>query len=288
MNPKLWAITVSMFLLFSNIALAIPGIPHQFYGAVTVNGVSAPDGTTVSARINGIEVASTTTSGGKYGYDGFFVDDPNSVRTGSAIKFFVNGVDTGVTVTFCNGCFNECGIETQGCAPLDFSVTIESSSGTTTNGGTGSIGGSASVIDTTDSTTTSTSGTTQEEGVCQEKWTCSEWGECINGIQTRVCADENQCGTNSREPFSSQPCTAAMSAAVETTPGSPIGFFLLASNEMLIATIVGIAAIIVIFLFLRMRKQKSSIVHVAKMDDIKQALDSSDQTDPSKSSGIEP
>ena len=273
MNPKLWAITVSMFLLFSNIALAIPGVPHQFYGAVTVNGASAPDGTTVSARINGIEVASTTTSGGKYGYDGFFVDDPNSVRAGSEIKFFVNDVDTGVTVTFCNGCFNECGTENLGCATLDLSVTIESSSGTTTNGGSGSVGGSATVIDNTgSSTSTGSSTTTQEETVCQEKWTCSDWGECVDGVQTRVCADENQCGTNSREPFSSQPCTTAINAETSTTSQSPIGFFLLSSNEMLIATVVGIVAIVAIFLFLRMRKQKS-IVHAVNMNQIKQQLD---------------
>ena len=48
-------------VLLCSFALAIPGIPHQFYGTVTVNGANAPDGTLVVAKIDGVEVSSGTT-----------------------------------------------------------------------------------------------------------------------------------------------------------------------------------------------------------------------------------
>jgi len=85
MNLKILIIAFGTFLLFSNnIALAIPGIGHQFYGSVTINGSPAPDGTDVTAKINGIPVASKTTSGGKY-Y--FTISDPYNMRSGSEISF---------------------------------------------------------------------------------------------------------------------------------------------------------------------------------------------------------
>ena len=100
MNLKIFTIAICTFLVFSNIALAVPSPPHWFYGSVNINGSPAPDGTTVTARINGIDVASTTTSGGKYGYVNplFYVPDTDpSTRPGETISFFVNGVDTGQT-----------------------------------------------------------------------------------------------------------------------------------------------------------------------------------------------
>ena len=268
MNPKILTIVIGTFLLFSNVALAIPSQPHYFYGSVTVNGAPADDGTVVSARINGVQVASTTTSGGKYGYSPlFFVPDTDpSTRPGSTITFFVSDVNTGVTEVFCTACFNSCGVDSD-CSPLDLSVTIGTSSGTTS----GSTGGGAGTTTTT-TTTTSSSSTTQTEETCQEKWTCSDWSACEDGIQTRVCADENQCGTNSREPFSSQPCSTVSASETSTTSQSPIGFFLLSTDGLMILAIVGVVAIVAIFLFLRMRKTKS-VVHIVKMDDIKQQID---------------
>ena len=102
MNLKFLTIAISTFLIFSTIGLAIPSPPNYFYGSVTVNGAPAPDGTTVTAKINGIDVKSTTTSEGKYGYSpSFFVPDTDpSTRPGSTISFFVNGVNTGQTSIF--------------------------------------------------------------------------------------------------------------------------------------------------------------------------------------------
>jgi len=47
-------------------AAAPPYMPQVFHGEVTIGGISAPDGTMVSAEIDDVEYASTTTSGGEY------------------------------------------------------------------------------------------------------------------------------------------------------------------------------------------------------------------------------
>ena len=68
-----------------------PALPNQFYGTVTVNGATAPDGTRVTAEVNGVEAKAGSTSAGKYGYDTgdlFRVDG----AAGDDVVFKVNGV----------------------------------------------------------------------------------------------------------------------------------------------------------------------------------------------------
>ena len=78
--------------------LAVPPQPHQFYGNVTICGAPAPEGTVVSARIGGIEYASTTVDAeGRYGYDPLFkvpADDPDTPEkeggvAGETVEFYV-------------------------------------------------------------------------------------------------------------------------------------------------------------------------------------------------------
>jgi hypothetical protein len=114
MNYKI-LLTAVFIILMSASVLAVPGIPHQFWGAVTVNGQPASDGLTVTAKINGVEVKSTTTSGGEYN---LIIDDPFNDRSGDAVNFFVEGKDTDQSLDYCNGCVNE----------LDLSATIEGGS----------------------------------------------------------------------------------------------------------------------------------------------------------------
>ena len=80
--------------------LAVPPQPHQFYGNVTICGAPAPEGTVVSARIGGIEYASTTVDAeGRYGYDPLFkvpADDPDTPEKeggvpGETVEFYVGG-----------------------------------------------------------------------------------------------------------------------------------------------------------------------------------------------------
>lgn len=207
---------IFIVLLLVNLVFAIPGIPHLFYGSITVNGQPAPDGTTIVAKINGIEVAATTTSGGKYGYAPLFYvpdTDPAS-RTGSTISFFVNNVDTGQTATFCQGCFNYCGQISTNCTLLD--LTAIGSCGDTncdagescsscpgdcgtcpsSGGGGGGGGGITGLI--------TSSETIEESAECTQSWQCTSWNPCsLEGAQTRVCTDVNLCEkvkrTESRE-----------------------------------------------------------------------------------------
>ena len=70
-----------------------PALPHQFYGTVTVDRAAAPDGTRVSAEVNGVEAKTGTTREGKYGYDTgdlFRVD--GAAGDGGEVVFKVNGV----------------------------------------------------------------------------------------------------------------------------------------------------------------------------------------------------
>src|SRR4030042_5150023 len=46
-----------------------PVIPGTYNGTVTVNGVPAPDGTTITATIGGVAWATDTTSGGRTLFD---------------------------------------------------------------------------------------------------------------------------------------------------------------------------------------------------------------------------
>ena len=249
MNLKFLTIAISTFLLFSNIALAIPGGGHQFYGSVTINGSPAPDGTTVTAKINGIDVSRVTTSGGKYSLS---VSDPYNTRSGSEISFFVNEVNTGKTAYFCNYCV---GIG-ENKEPLDLAITVA----TQPSGGTPSSGGS--FIPSGGTTTTEATETEEETESCQVRWLCEDWSECIDGQQTRVCEDVNSCGTEYGKPLMIQPCgeeEAEVTGTTEASAAVPIsGFFLgISTTEWIIGTVVGIvAAICIIYIFKRRKFKK--------------------------------
>lgn len=263
MNFKI-IITLIVLTLSSSIALAIPMQPHVFYGYVTLNGQAAPDGTTVVAKISGVQVASTTTIGGKYGYPigSFYVSDPNNDRSGETISFFVNNVDTGNTSSFCNACFNLCGMYPANCTSLDLSATVSTSNPSPSPSTGGGGGGGALIGGTSGGTTNGTQNqtvVTQQNQTCHEKWVCGDWGACQNGVQTRTCNDESKCGTNNNEPFTSQPCSKEEIAKTEQTPlALPTGFFLsLSAMEWVTGIIIGVAAaLIIIFLIVRNKHGK--------------------------------
>ena len=78
---------------------AVPPIPHQFFGYVTMGSSMAPDGTIIEARINGVTYEITTTISGRYGWDPTFRvpgDDPDTGTVeggvnGDIIEFYVDG-----------------------------------------------------------------------------------------------------------------------------------------------------------------------------------------------------
>jgi len=105
-------------------ANGIPGLPHAFYGSVTINGSPAPDGTEVSATVNIGDIISTqnpvTTVGGSYGIDNpYLLVQGYDIPDDATITFYVtneNGTATGGTATFVAG---------GGPTPKNLSVTIE-------------------------------------------------------------------------------------------------------------------------------------------------------------------
>ena len=96
---------VGIVLILPAVALAVPAMPHQFYGTVVFSNGSAPDGLLVEAKkVDGESIQSTVTKNGKYGYDPTFkVEDNNSVLAGKTIEFYVGGVKANETKTFTNG-----------------------------------------------------------------------------------------------------------------------------------------------------------------------------------------
>jgi len=181
-NLMLTSFVISLFL-FIGVASAVPGIPHWFSGDVTINGEPASDNSVITIKINGVEVASTTTVGGVYGKlpatPGFYVPDENNNNNGKTITFYVNGVEA-ATYTYSNG----------NITVLDLSVTIETppvddGGGTTTTTGGGGGGGAPS---------------------CTSDWECGQWGPCVDNSQVRECSDNNNCGKNTNKPVETQEC----------------------------------------------------------------------------------
>src|SRR3972149_7262144 len=101
------AFVLMIFGMLGAAVFAIPGVSHNVYGTVTINGAAAPDGTIVSARITGTEIISKSTVGGSYGQNDaprFNMPDSESLpRSGQTVNFFVNGVNSGSTIIFQNG-----------------------------------------------------------------------------------------------------------------------------------------------------------------------------------------
>jgi len=242
MNIKILLSAVILTALFSNLALAMP-VGHQFYGIVTFNGSPAPDGATIVAKVNGVEVLSTTTQDGKYGYNPLFIVSLDSKYSGNTIYFFVSGNQANENYQFCLEyvCITNLNLTaTSGTSPPQSGSSSGTLSGGT-NGGT-------------------TGGTISETQIqaCQEKWVCSDWSACVGGIQTRTCNDQNNCGTRSNEPFSSQPCSEEETGETkipETTGGGITGFFLgLSTTDWIMGIITGIIIAIIIIFLERRRK----------------------------------
>jgi len=242
-------VLLSLFL-FLSLAFAIPGVPHQFYGSVTLNGRSAPDGTLIVAKINGVEVARTYTKNGRYGYDPiFYIEDPNNDRTGSIITFFVNGIAS-KTAIFCNGCVTK----------LDLSATQTQEQEAAPSGGGGAL-----ILPSEEKNETQENETIEETQACIERWLCTEWSECKNGIQTRECEDVNKCGTEENKPLLVQPCLLKEENKTEikkeiTQPSGMTGMFILIQNPAyLLILILGIIAIALTVLRLKpLSKRKRS------------------------------
>jgi len=192
-------------ILFSAAAYAQIGFPHQFKGKVITNGVAAPDGLSVAAKIGVQEVASTTTVNGNYGRlpgDIFYIEDstpPEESRYGKTIEFYVNGIKAAEYV-FSNSESTELDLSVTGdlgvcgdnyCGSGESCSSCSQDCGKCPDGESGSKKTSSSYTPP-----------------CYENWTCSAWSICSKeGKQFRSCADKNNCGTELEKPAEEKTCT---------------------------------------------------------------------------------
>ena len=105
-------ILITLLVLPLAIGGALPQMPHQFYGDVTIDGVAATDGISIEAKIDGVVYASGVTDAGKYGYSTplfkVLADDPDVVGieggvAGDTVSFYVDGILATPTYTFAYG-----------------------------------------------------------------------------------------------------------------------------------------------------------------------------------------
>ena len=200
-------------VLFVNIVFAIPGVPHQFYGEVKINGNLAPNGVEIKVydADDNKYVAGAFTKDGKYGYDPiFYVPDPERSRDGHTLEFYVEDVFA-VNHTFSNGLstrldlevtipgFHFCGDgicdSDEGCSSCPSDCACSSGYECKNNvcvkkhtaGGSSSGGGSSGYIppatqnDTLNETSNETSGKSSEEN------------QTSNINETTVCEENWKC-----------------------------------------------------------------------------------------------
>lgn len=205
-----------MILLFLDLSsfgvFALPGIPHQIYGSVSVDSIIAPDGTIVQAKI-GEDVYSTATSSGKFGYapNVFFIEDPDGIRAGKNIEIFVNykkiqdlvfenGVYTNLDINTNTTCGDSYCLGSETCSSCGADCGACPAPPANAGGGGGGGGGGGS----------SSGGSVKNlsVGACIEQWECSEWNDCKDGKQKRLCRDNNNCKTEKLKPYETRDCIA--------------------------------------------------------------------------------
>ena len=239
---RLQSLTITCtIILLTSIAMGVPGIPHQFYGEVYLEGEVAPDATLLTAEIDGETVKSTSTLDGKYGYNPIFlIPDPEGNRAGKTIHFHVNGNPADQTAIFGNGGKTLQDITTQTnsttptTTPISTPTTSTTNPATTSSTTTTTTSTSTTQTSTTSTTTsTSTSTTTLKKvgdneggsgipGYVKLKKTCSDG---IKNCHDGSCEEDIDCGGPcppcSTAPTSSTTVTTTTVESI-TTPKPPI------------------------------------------------------------------
>ena len=248
-------------------------VPNQFYGDVSVNGQSAPSNLIIEARINGVNVGSTVTINGRYGYDSmFYVEYEGSDET--PITFFVEGVQAG-TASFISGHSTRVDLSANGVSLPSSGITSGATGGGAAGAGAsgGSGGGIAPVSAADTSGTLNLDVTNVSEDNCVSYWVCSEWTECSNNQQRRICVDRNECSESIR-PEERRACTMTIEELFGAAPGekpknnflrSITGFFVGADNSevsfswlpLIILSLVIAGLFLFLFFFRNRKKQKN-------------------------------
>jgi len=159
-KTKTFGIVLLTLIVLCAPAAAIPGIPNQFYGTVTIDESSAADGITISAWIDDVEYVNTTTSDGAYGISSAFLVPADDLGTpekeggvdDETVVFYVSDVQVGEE-TFVSGGVTELNLVASGVpTPTPTSTATPAPTG----GGGGGGGGGAVTVTTTTPTPTPT------------------------------------------------------------------------------------------------------------------------------------
>ena len=105
-NKKTCLMLLAILFLFTvPFASAVPPLPAAYFGNITVNGEPAPAGTTVIAKINGVEKGRITTT-----ISGMYAEKPREEslvvqggEEGDTVRFYVEGVEAKESVTWTEG-----------------------------------------------------------------------------------------------------------------------------------------------------------------------------------------
>jgi hypothetical protein len=82
---------------------------------------------------------------------------------------------------------------------------------------------------------------------CQANWGCVDWSDCGNDIQTRKCVDKNDCNNITDTPDFFRRCVQTL----------PTGLFLTSGTLEAVVLLLGIAILVLLFIWSRRRKAKS-------------------------------
>ncbi len=239
----LFVILLIIPLVFADYPTMNP--PHIFEGSVTVNGAPAPDDILITARMEDDlekDVASTTTINGKYRLK---IGDPYGDRAGEIVHFFINGHDTGQTITWnTSSSITIIDLSIDGINLGESDNSDNSGDGGSTDGGSSSSGGNSK--------------TTNEENKeeCIPDWICSSWSDCISGVQNRVCVDQNRCNTEEGKPEEHRTCempekTKENNETAGTTPvtGLPVTAFIVNKTSFVYGATIIIVIIILYIIY---------------------------------------
>jgi hypothetical protein len=191
--------------------------PIQIYGTVEP---ALPDGTIVSFRIDGIEIASAAINNSMYGYGEkifFELDDESTLKR--------EGYRERDTV----------GVYIEDVRIMEFSHFEPGANKKDIK------------IPTSKRVEVSTKAAkTYAERTCEPFWQCGEWSACINGIQTRSCMDIFECEKDEGKPEEERECE--MPPVIEEP-----GILDMVTLE-LILSIIAFVILVVISIFLIRRK----------------------------------
>lgn len=96
-----------------------------------------------------------------------------------------------------------------------------------------------------------------EAPACEENWKCSSWSECINGKRTRVCEDQNNCGTTAYKPVEELRCRAEEGAVPLTGEAVAVPERILGTTWIIIGIMIVLAIAIVVVLWLQRLRLRS-------------------------------